>query len=136
MFNQENMDCNDLSAIALFQSVIYGNNSLMYKEKKSFGSVISTPSPMSDSIITPKSCSQTPTNMPISLAALNSTQCSIDKMNGCKHNRVTKSWNKDTDSNIKHYIECDTCGRELYHYAEKIKNENLNKNDHKNKKKK
>eukprot|EP01084_Bolivina_argentea_P173686 300872_1 len=86
MFNPQDVakvDCNDLSILATFQSIVYGNDSLIFAEKKSFGSVVSTPT---SNTVTPKSANQTPTfkHVPISLALTN-IQNSLDAINKCKH---------------------------------------------------
>eukprot|EP00483_Globobulimina_turgida_P000557 UN00557 len=127
--NVDTIACNDLSALATFQAMVYGNNMLMFAEKKSFGSVVTTP--QSDSVITPKSASQTPTtykNIPLNIA-LNDAQNSLDSLNTCKHKQVTR-WQQKMDSiNIAmHYIECDDCGKELYHFSERTYQQKNNDN--------
>eukprot|EP01084_Bolivina_argentea_P074139 134507_1 len=134
MFNiqNDNTSCHDLSALAMFQSVVYGNNALVLKEKKSFDTVISTMSitntksdthMQTESMITFKPVSPIPI---YSYDDINiSDQNSFDILNECEHKQVTARCEKKQDFITLHYIECNDCGNELYHYSETTKQNNI-----------
>ena len=85
----------EVSVLALFQSAVYGNDRLIFMEKKSFENVVIN-------------------NVD---NELNKVQKALDSMNKCNHSHVSNKCEK-RDSVKMHYIECDDCGKELYHYSE------------------
>eukprot|EP01084_Bolivina_argentea_P163328 284154_1 len=140
MLNLAKIDCNDLSTIAMFQSLVYGNDSLLLHEKRSFESVTSSNSPTTESHIPTMSMMVNPSNTPIPKPQLPYTDY-YDTDNEhiqnplhsnapkCQHKRVTKTSEKISKSITMYYIECFDCSHQLYHYSSKrAKRTDCNKN--------
>eukprot|EP01083_Nonionella_stella_P149063 472920_1 len=117
----------DLSALATFQSIVYGNDMLVFREQRSYESV-TTPSDTGHdhSALTPPphvvDAALNDKTVPVD-AALNDIQQALDSMNKCHHQRVRRKWQKSNSGTV-HFIECEYCGKELYHFSENTQVQN------------